>query len=85
MPLSFSIPLYLFLIIYLVFFAIVAIFVAINIYHIFLSASFHLPSLVITVFVLSSQLLIILVTFYLLRDVSWGETVFTFSLPFSFQ
>ena len=81
MIISLVIPLYVFLLIYLAFLVVIAVFVGVNVYHIFLSASFTLISFIVTLFVIGSQLAILLFTVQVLSGVDFGATVFELTLP----
>ncbi len=82
MSITFTIPLYIPLIAYFVFLLIVAIFVAVHIYHIIISASFHLPSFFIVLFIFGSQSFILYLTWTLLRGVNWLMPLITITIPF---
>ena len=73
-----SIPLYVFLFIYLVFLAIFAAFSLVNIYHIIMSASFTLASFVTSFFIGLLTVLTLYYTWYLLADVNWQLVVTLF-------
>ena len=67
------IPLYSLLIIFTIFLAIFFIFLIINVYHIVASASFTLPSFVVTFFVTATSLLILYGTWFLLQGIDWQQ------------
>ncbi len=74
-----SIPLYVFLFIYLIFLAVFAAFSMINVYHIVMSASFTLASFTITFFVGLLTVLTFYFTWYLLADVNWQQTLVAYN------
>lgn len=72
-----TIPLYIFLIIFLLYIAVLSVFLLINIYHILSTASFTLTSFLFTFFVFGSFILTIAITFQMLTDanVDWTMPV----------
>lgn len=73
-------PLYSFLIIYLLVVIGYGIFLAIIMYHLVASASFSIVTLFMTLFTLIFIAGNLILTFYLLRDVSWSTLIFLFDV-----
>lgn len=74
-----AIPLYVFLLIYLIFLAVFAGFSLVNVYHIIMSASFTLASFMITFFVSLLTVLTLYYTWFLLKDVDWQTAIILFN------
>lgn len=74
-----SIPLFIFLFIYLAFLCVFFIFAFIHIYHIFASASFTLASFTVALFTMVVTLYTLYFTFQLLVDVNWTYDVVLFN------
>ena len=74
-----TVPLYVFLFIYLLFLTVFVVFTVINLYHIFASASFTLASFAMSFFIFASTVMVFYVTFQLLVDVNWQQTVTLFT------
>lgn len=74
-----SIPLYIFLFIYLLFLAVFAIFMFINLYHLVASGSLTLTSFFVTFFLLAFAFLVLYSTWQLIQSVDWRTPVAIFS------
>lgn len=74
----FSIPLYFILVLYFIFLAIFLIFSAANVYHVYSTGTFTLPSLTITTLVSAFCVFILFVTFTNLIGVNWNAEALFF-------
>ena len=74
----FTIPLYVFLIIYFLFLIIFGLFFLINIGHLFQTAALTASSVFVAILLLSVSLLILWATWYLLSDINWLQSVTVF-------
>ncbi len=66
-------PLYLPLMLYALFLIVFSLFMAVNIYHISESASFTIPSFIMTSVIAFLTLTTLIITIVLLKDVNWTE------------
>ncbi len=73
------IPLYALLIIYFIYLLVFLLFSAINVYHIFASASYNFPSIVMTVTLGCFTIITLYLTVYLLIDVNWFSNITLFN------
>ncbi len=81
MLLTITIPLYILLLIYALAIIGISVFVVINIYRLFSSASFTFTSFFITFFVISSQIIILLFTWNILQGIDWTTPLITLDIP----
>ncbi|PIR03069.1 MAG: hypothetical protein COV60_02340 [Candidatus Magasanikbacteria bacterium CG11_big_fil_rev_8_21_14_0_20_43_7] len=75
---SIAIPLYIFLFVYLIFIAVFLAFSIINFYHIVVAASFTIVSFTISFFIFALTLLTLYLTYTLLVDINWQQTLLVF-------
>jgi len=73
-------PLYILLIFYIIFLLIFLLFSAINMYHIFASASFTYPSFMMTVLVATLTIITLYITSIILQDIDWFSKVTLFDI-----
>jgi len=74
-----TIPLYIFLFIYLLFLCVFVIFSIINFYHIVITAAFTLSSFIVTFFIFTLTILTLYFTWQLLLNVNWQIPVTLFN------
>lgn len=70
-----TIPISVFLIIYFIILAILAIFFAVNFFHIVLTGTNSFSSFLATLFVVAAVALTLFGTWYFLRDIDWSQTI----------
>ena len=71
----FSIPLYIFLAAFLIYFVFFLLFSAANVYHIYSTATFTMPALVITLWVSLWCIVIVAATFVAVSGVDWQSSI----------
>lgn len=70
-----TIPISVFLIIYFVILVLLAIFFAVNFFHILLTGTTTFSSFVATIFVFAAVALVLFGTWYFLRGIDWSQTI----------
>jgi len=78
MPIEISFPLYVFLFLFFGFLLIFAIFLFIDLYHLFETSSLTLTSLFITILVFAVSAFTLFIMWYLLQDVDWKTPITIF-------
>lgn len=74
----FSLPLYVFLILSLIYFAVFIIFFIINVGHLFQTAALTMTSLIFTILIVATSILLVWAAWYLLSGTDWGTPVTIF-------
>lgn len=74
-----EIPLYSLLFVYILFLTIFSVFLLINLYHILMTGSITIVSFFASFFVFFGAFLILYLTWYLLQDINWQQTLIDFS------
>lgn len=69
------IPISVFLIIYFILLAVLAIFFAVNFFHIVLTGTNTFSSFLTTLFVVAAVALILFGTWYFLQEINWSQTI----------
>ena len=70
-----TIPISVFLIIYFIILAMLAIFIAVNFFHIIFTGTTTFSSFLATLLVFASVVLILFGTWYFLRGIDWSQTI----------
>jgi len=70
-----TVPISFFLIIYFIILAVLAIFFAVNFFHIVFTGTNTFSSFIATLFVVASVALILFGTWYFLRGIDWSQTI----------
>ncbi|MDQ5931400.1 MAG: hypothetical protein QG607_101 [Patescibacteria group bacterium] len=74
----FSIPLYFILVLYFIFLAIFFVFSAANVYHVYSTGTFTIPSLTITTLVSAFCVFVLFITFTNLIAINWSTSILFF-------
>ena len=70
-----EIPMYTILFIYVIFLAIFAVLLLINLYHIIMTASLSLLSFFTSLFFITLTILVLFITWWLTKDTNWQQTL----------
>ncbi|MBI2436460.1 MAG: hypothetical protein HYV41_01810 [Candidatus Magasanikbacteria bacterium] len=73
-----SIPLYIFLFLYLIFLCIFLVFSAVNFYHVISTASFTTVSFTMSVVVFILTILTLFITWHYIADIDWRQSLIVF-------